>query len=171
MYSLLSVIALTIGVLVVSSSNTVYALIYLIGLFITIAGLLISIGITYIGLLYIVVYVGAIAILFLFVVMMINVRDTELNTTGNRYTQSLPLTVILGSIFLYLVSYPYNGNLSFGSAGVQSKVPFVLSQTDSVSLYLSNLNTVPHNIEGIYNSDALYNPYSIVESLGIVLYS
>lgn len=150
MYSILSITAVTFAVLVVSSSNTIYSLMYLIALFLTVAGLLISQGVTYIGLLYIVVYVGAIAILFLFVVMMINVRDAELNTIGNKYTQSLPLTFVLGTLFYYLVT-EYAGNLT------------------TITVPLSNTITGWQNANNI--TDTNITSFTIVEALGQSLYT
>ncbi|UZJ57652.1 hypothetical protein CBS101457_006972 (mitochondrion) [Exobasidium rhododendri] len=65
---------------------------------------------------YIIVYIGAVSILFLFVVMMLNIQLAELSATGSEYTQSLPLGAIVGSLFLFeLVSI-----LPFSFKGVSS---------------------------------------------------
>jgi NADH:ubiquinone oxidoreductase subunit 6 (subunit J) len=58
----------------ITSKNPVISVIHLIATFVQAAGFLILIGINFVGISYIVVYVGAIAVLFLFVIMMINVR-------------------------------------------------------------------------------------------------
>lgn len=96
---ILTITAIIFAILIISTGNTIYALIYLIGLFLTVASLLININIVYVGLLYIVVYVGAIAILFLFVVMIINVQDSQLFIHGKNYTKSIPLALILVCVF------------------------------------------------------------------------
>ncbi|KAJ3098082.1 hypothetical protein HK100_005189 [Physocladia obscura] len=58
-------------------------------------------GVAYLGLVYIIVYVGAIAILFLFVIMMLNLRLVELLDTGKAYTPNLPLGTMLGALFFF----------------------------------------------------------------------
>lgn len=74
-------IAVFAGLKVITEKNTVHSVFYLVLAFINSAIILITWGIDYIGLLIIIVYVGAIAILFIFVVMMINVKNEE--TTGS----------------------------------------------------------------------------------------
>ena len=82
-YNLLYVIsALSIlcGILVIISKNPIVSVLFLIGLFLNIAGYLMMLGINFIGLSYLLVYVGAVSILFLFILMLINVRISELVT-------------------------------------------------------------------------------------------
>jgi NADH:ubiquinone oxidoreductase subunit 6 (subunit J) len=55
--------------------NPIYALIYLIGTFVTVSMLLLSTGIEFLALLYIIVYVGAVMILFLFSIMMLDIKN------------------------------------------------------------------------------------------------
>ncbi len=86
------------GVFVIISKNPVISVLFLIGLFLSVAGYLIILGINFIGLSYLLVYVGAVSILFLFILMLINVRISELfNNTKN----SIPLAVLIGVIFIY----------------------------------------------------------------------
>src|ERR1700710_2362345 len=86
------------GILVITAKNPVISVLFLISVFINVAGYLVLMGVAYLGLVYIIVYVGAIAILFLFVVMMLNLRLVELLDTGKAYTQNLPVGTILGSL-------------------------------------------------------------------------
>ena len=44
---------------------------------------------------------GAIAVLFLFVIMMLNIKLTDILETGSRYTKNLPLALAIGSLFTY----------------------------------------------------------------------
>jgi NADH-ubiquinone oxidoreductase chain 6 len=91
--------AVASGILVITSNNPVISVLFLISVFLNVAGYLVLLGVAYLGLVYIIVYVGAIAILFLFVVMMLNIRLVELLDTGKEYTKSLPLGTLLGSLF------------------------------------------------------------------------
>lgn len=103
---LLYVIALLFGVLVIISKNPVVSVLFLIGLFLSISCYLILTGLNFIGLSYLLVYVGAVSILFLFILMLINVRISELLTDS---INSIPLAIIVGSLFNYFVNYalPY----------------------------------------------------------------
>lgn len=103
---LLYVIALLFGVLVIISKNPVVSVLFLIGLFLSISCYLILTGLNFIGLSYLLVYVGAVSILFLFILMLINVRISELLIDS---INSIPLAIIVGSLFNYFVNYalPY----------------------------------------------------------------
>ena len=89
------------GILVITSQSPVVSVVYLIVLFVMAACYLITIGVVFIGLSYLVVYVGAVAVLFLFVVIILNVRLSEVVSVGLEYTKSLPLGFILGTVFLF----------------------------------------------------------------------
>ena len=97
----LSIGTLLSGVLTITAKNPVISVIYLIFTFVFAAGYLILIGIQFIGISYIIVYVGAIAVLFLFVIMMINIKLTDILETGSQYTKNLPLALSIGSLFIY----------------------------------------------------------------------
>jgi len=81
----------------ITSKNPVISVIFLISTFVQAALYLILIGINFVGISYIVIYVGAIAVLFLFVIMMINIKLTDILETGNQYTKNLPLAIAIGS--------------------------------------------------------------------------
>jgi NADH-ubiquinone oxidoreductase chain 6 len=98
-YSLLHIISILsglCGILVIISKNPIVSVLFLIGLFLNIAGYLMMLGINFIGLSYLLVYVGAVSILFLFILMLINVRISELVTDNNN---SVPLAAMIGIIF------------------------------------------------------------------------
>jgi NADH-ubiquinone oxidoreductase chain 6 len=88
-------------VLVITSKNPVIAVIFLISTFLNAAGYLILLGVGFIGITYIILYVGAITVLFLFVIMMINIKLTDILETGSEYTKNLPLALAIGSLFIY----------------------------------------------------------------------
>ena len=85
----------------ITSKNPVISVIFLISTFVQAAGYLILIGINFVGISYIVIYVGAIAVLFLFVIMMINIKLTDILDAGSQYTKNLPLALAIGSLFIY----------------------------------------------------------------------
>jgi len=91
------------SILTITAKNPVISVIFLIATFVAAAGYLILIGIQFLGLSYIVIYVGAIAVLFLFVIMMINIKLTDILETGSQYTKNLPLAIIIAFLFLFTV--------------------------------------------------------------------
>ena len=93
--------ALLSTVLVITSKNPVISVIFLISVFINASGYLILLCIGFIGISYIIVYIGAIAVLFLFVIMMINIKLTDILDAGSQYTKNLPLALAIGSLFIY----------------------------------------------------------------------
>ena len=89
------------SVLLITSKNPVIAVTFLIAVFVNAAGYLILTGIGFIGITYIILYVGAITVLFLFVIMMINIKLSDILETGSQYTKNLPLALSVGTLFLY----------------------------------------------------------------------
>ncbi|MFG1211944.1 NADH-quinone oxidoreductase subunit J [Xanthobacter flavus] len=83
--------------MVISSRNPVQSVLFLILAFVNAAGLFILIGAEFLALILVVVYVGAVAVLFLFVVMMLDVDFVELR---QGFLQYLPVGVVVGLIFL-----------------------------------------------------------------------
>jgi NADH-quinone oxidoreductase subunit J len=83
--------------MVISVKNPVHSVLFLILTFISAAGLLFLLEIEFISLIFIVVYVGAIAVLFLFVVMMLDIKITDLNRNFLKY---FPIGSFLGLAFL-----------------------------------------------------------------------
>ena len=89
-------ISIFTGIFVIISKNPIVSVLFLIGLFLSIAIYLIILGISFIGLSYLLVYVGAVSILFIFILMLINVRISELlSNTSN----SILLAVIISICF------------------------------------------------------------------------
>ena len=118
---LLSLGAILSSVLVITSKNPVIAVIFLISLFINTAGYLLIMGITFVGITYIIVYIGAITVLFLFIIMMINIRLLDLLEFGKEYTKNFPLAIFIGTLFVYeiinVLPFMFNnvfaGNLNY----------------------------------------------------------
>jgi NADH-ubiquinone oxidoreductase chain 6 len=92
----LSLLAILCGVFVIISKNPIVSILFLIGLFLSISIYLIMLGLNFIGISYLLVYVGAVSILFLFILMLINIRVSELlSSTSN----TIPLAIIIAISF------------------------------------------------------------------------
>ena len=89
------------GIFVIISVNPIVSILFLIGLFLSTAVYLIILGISFIGLSYLLVYVGAVSILFLFILMLINVRISELLSDSSN-------SIGLIAIIAISISYPIN---------------------------------------------------------------
>jgi len=96
-----SIIAILSAIMVIVSRNTVHAVFFLILDFISIASLFILIGAEFLGMMMIIVYVGAVAVLFLFVVMLLNVSEQKLSWfRGSRKTKHIPIGLTVGAVIL-----------------------------------------------------------------------
>nr|YP_009629589.1 NADH dehydrogenase subunit 6 [Lecanora saxigena]QBP39474.1 NADH dehydrogenase subunit 6 [Lecanora saxigena] len=148
------------GIFVIISKNPIISVLFLIGLFLSIANILLVLGLSFIGLSYLLVYVGAVSILFLFILMLINVRVSELvSNTSN----SIPLAILIAISFIY----PFYQTLLYYELGffnhlyaflnfpsyLEDKIVFVSSK-----LWDGNLAEMSH-IASIGN--IMYSTYSI----------
>jgi NADH-quinone oxidoreductase subunit J len=93
------------ALLVILSKNIIQSILYLILVFLLCSVLFIYVGADFIGLIILIVYIGAISVLFLFVVMMLNIRVLEVYST---FTVYLPLSFFLSIIFLIQIYLLYN---------------------------------------------------------------
>src|SRR5215472_5030245 len=80
MFYVFAVIAVASGVLVISARNPVHSVLFLILAFFNVAGLFVLIGAEFLAMILVIVYVGAVAVLFLFVVMMLDIDFRELRS-------------------------------------------------------------------------------------------
>lgn len=99
--------ALLSGIFVISIKNPISALISLIVLFGIIAVYLIFCGLDYLGFSYLIVYIGAVSILFLFILMLINIRTSEL-LSNNSNSISLGLFTLILLDYILIDVLPYN---------------------------------------------------------------
>lgn len=130
------------GILVITSKNPVISVLFLISVFINAAGYLLLLGVGFVGISYLIVYIGAIAILFLFVVMMLNIRLVEIISVGREYTKNLPLGLIVGSLFFF---------------EILSVIPASTA---------SNLSGLPLGVFNYVNSLLFFNSSDLISSLG-----
>jgi len=94
-FYLLAFVAIAAALMVVAARNPVHSVMYLITVFFSAAGLFILMGAEFLALLLVMVYVGAVAVLFLFVVMMLDVDFAELKA---GFLQYAPYGLILGGL-------------------------------------------------------------------------
>ena len=134
---------LTFGILFssiisITSNNPIISIIFLITAFVNAAGYLILLGINFIGISYVVIYVGAIAVLFLFIILMINIKLTDILDTGYNFTKNLPLGLNIASLLLFIffsVAAQINFFPSLGSAlpAQQMQPPLGAKELEDIS--------------------------------------
>lgn len=96
-FYLFAAVAVASGVMVVSARNPVHSVLYLILAFFNGAGLFVLMGAEFLAMVLVVVYVGAVAVLFLFVVMMLDINMAELRSGALQY---LPIGALIGIVLL-----------------------------------------------------------------------
>jgi NADH-quinone oxidoreductase subunit J len=97
MFYLFAAAAIASGVMVVSARNPVHSVLFLIIAFFNAAGLFVLMGAEFLAMILVIVYVGAVAVLFLFVVMMLDIDFAQLRTGAAKY---LPVGLLVGIILL-----------------------------------------------------------------------
>ena len=163
------------SVLSITSKNPVISVIFLITTFVSAAAYLILIGINFIGISYIVIYVGAIAVLFLFVIMMINIKLTDILDTGYNYTKNLPLAILIVTLFIFIIfqTLPFSFNniaLPFNFSPSSSVWSYVGENSNLISnqvINFSNLSTLINRSQ----SDMLLTQFEQIQVLGHNLYT
>jgi NADH-ubiquinone oxidoreductase chain 6 len=147
--------SLLCGIFVIISKNPIVSVLFLIGLFLCISTYLMLSGMTFIGIAYLLVYIGAVSILFLFILMLINVRISELQSNTNN---SLPLALTIGT-FLYYFLYKVLPSSS-------------LNTTDNEFLNVISLNDEGENLYVTSNTwDGTLIDVSHIISIGNVIYT
>ena len=160
----------------ITSKNPVISVIFLISTFVQAAGYLILIGINFIGISYVVIYVGAIAILFLFVIMMINIKLTDILETGTQYTKNLPLAISIGSLFIFIIFtiIPINFNNVPALSFLLDKITYlnsILSNSTDGVVSINLINSIVNNYFVTSLSDIIITDFQQIEVLGHGLYT
>tara|TARA_Y100001935_G_scaffold175111_1_gene144791 strand:+ start:128 stop:760 length:633 start_codon:yes stop_codon:yes gene_type:complete len=150
-----STIAIISAIMVTASKNTVHSVFFLILDFISVSCLFIMIGAEFLGMIMLIVYVGAVAVLFLFVVMMLNVAQQKnqwfLSSQSSRH---IPIGLIIGTIIFF--------ELIIVIGGWKYK-PELLEKTNSTSSFEGISNT--HSLGQILYTDYIH----IFQISGMVL--
>lgn len=139
--NLISFISVLTGIFVIITKNPIVSILFLICLFLSIACYLILLGISYIGLSYLLVYIGAVSILFLFILMLIDIRISELQS---ETTNSIALALILGAYFYYMIQdiIPQgliSNNVIFNSTDFISEIFYFVTSVNWDGLLIENL--------------------------------
>lgn len=137
--------AILSAILVIQSKNPVLSVLFLISVFLNVCGYLVLLGLGFIGISYVIVYVGAIAILFLFVVIILNLELAELSALGNEYTKNLVIAQILGTLFLFEIVrlMPKTNNFD---------IEFLIYFFNSYNSIFLGITKTPVNIHVTFNS-------------------
>jgi len=139
-----SILAVFCSFFVIFSVNPIHSIFFLTLVFFNVSGLLFLLGIDYFALVFLIVYIGAIAVLFLFIIMMLNIKIIELKESFWRY---MPIGFLISFIFFFEIFYIfffYNNNI---------KIFQILD-------YINYINWI-----------SLFNSKSYIEVIGELLYT
>ena len=153
-----SILSILCGIFVIQSKNPIHSILFLILVFFNASGLLVLLGLDYFALIFLIIYVGAITTLFLFVVMMLNIKITEISEKRLRY---LPIGALLGVLFLAEIFYILNNEL------VSSNVDQLLDKEATYIHWNTILQTL-NNIEAVGSLIYTYYFYAFILA-GIIL--
>ena len=130
-----SFIAVVSAIMVTVSKNTVHSVFFLILDFISISSLFIMIGAEFLGMIMLIVYVGAVAVLFLFVVMMLNVKEQSIKKpTRKGFINNISIGSLVGIIILL--------ELLVAVGGWKYKTSFIETSNISINLNLTNTHAI-----------------------------
>ena len=134
-FYLFALSAIAGGLFTVISRNPVHSVLWLILAFLSSAGLFVLMGAEFVAMLLVIVYVGAVAVLFLFVVMMLDVDFAELKAEMARY---LPVALLIGVVILMQLGMAFGAWQASEVAGSQlaSPAPAEMSNTAALGVIL-----------------------------------
>jgi NADH-quinone oxidoreductase subunit J len=123
------------AVMVIVSRNPVHSVLFLILAFVNASGLFVLMGAEFLAMILIVVYVGAVAVLFLFVIMMLDVDFAELR---EGFIQYLPVGIVIGGIFLFELLLTVGAWVINPSVTrtIAAPIPANISNTEALGLVL-----------------------------------
>jgi NADH-quinone oxidoreductase subunit J len=129
-FYIFSAILLASAAMVVSSRNPVHSVLFLILAFFNAAALFLIAGAEFLAMVLVIVYVGAVAVLFLFVVMMLDVNFAELRSGFQRY---LPIGAAVGAVlFAEILSVAWGWQVSVGAAALRMSPAPPISNTQAL---------------------------------------
>lgn len=155
LFYVFSSFALVSGIMVIQARNPVHSVLFLILVFFNSAALLLLLGLDFFALIFLVVYVGAIAVLFLFVIMMLNIKLAEINEKRLRY---LPIGGVLLFLFALeiflivdndLIPLLPNEEIFVSLQSLPLQTPLDKYTTSAAWLEWSQLPSTSSNIEAI----------------------
>ncbi len=134
-FYLFAISAITGGLFTVISRQPVHSVLWLILSFLSSAGLFVLLGAEFVAMLLIIVYVGAVAVLFLFVVMMLDVDFAELKAEMARY---MPLALLIGLVILmqFVMAFGAWDSAQGATANLAQPVPTDRHNTEALGVIL-----------------------------------
>ena len=157
------------SLLVITSKNPVISVVFLISVFLNAAGYLILTGINFLGISYIIIYIGAIVVLFLFVIMLLNIDFEDLQVTGSQYSKNLPLAGIISFMFIYefVNILPFTIN----DVSIINNILYFFTNLNS-TLFISsaNFSTVYKTVNPSLADTSFVN-FTQIEAIGHYLYT
>ncbi|KUP93840.1 NADH-quinone oxidoreductase subunit J [Tritonibacter horizontis] len=134
-FYLFAISAITGGLFTVISRQPVHSVLWLILAFISSAGLFVLLGAEFVAMLLVIVYVGAVAVLFLFVVMMLDVDFAELKAEMARY---MPLALLIGLVILmqFVIAFGSWESAQDVAANITQPVPVDRHNTEALGLII-----------------------------------
>ncbi|NPU15583.1 NADH-quinone oxidoreductase subunit J [Bradyrhizobium sp. 83012] len=134
-FYLFAAVCVASAVMVIVSKNPVHSVLYLILAFVNASGLFVLMGAEFLAMILIVVYVGAVAVLFLFVIMMLDVDFTELR---EGFLQYMPIGLVIGGIFLFelLLTVSYWVINPTTAKTITAAIPTNVTNTEALGLVL-----------------------------------
>jgi NADH-quinone oxidoreductase subunit J len=123
------------AVMVIVSRNPVHSVLFLILAFVNAAGLFVLLGAEFLAMILVIVYVGAVAVLFLFVIMMLDVDFAQLR---EGFLEYLPIGLVIGAVFLAELLLVGGGwVINAGTAkSITAAIPNNVSNTEALGLVL-----------------------------------
>jgi NADH-quinone oxidoreductase subunit J len=145
-----SVVTLAAGFLVTVSRNPVHSVLWLILAFFSSAGLFVLLGAEFVAMLLVIVYVGAVAVLFLFVVMMLDVDFAELK---GEMARAMPLALLIGVVLLMQFSLALGAWVQAdGALGLRQAVTPDMAQVENakaLGLLMYDRYFLPFQVAGM----------------------
>ena len=149
-FYLFAAVVVASAVMVVMARNPVHSVLFLILAFFSAAGLFVLLGAEFLAMLLVVVYVGAVAVLFLFVVMMLDIDFAELKGELARY---MPLGLLIGVVLLMQVAIGVGvWTVADGSQGLRQAVapaPAEMENTRALGMLIYDRYFLPFQLAGL----------------------
>jgi NADH-quinone oxidoreductase subunit J len=144
-FYLFAIILTLAGACVITARNPVHSVLFLILAFFNAAGLFILLGAEFLAMLLVIVYVGAVAVLFLFVVMMLDISFADLRRDAMQY---VPLGLLLGGVLLAELIILYG---TWGMPGAKMAVPIAadVENTKALGAVLYTHYMLPFQLSGL----------------------
>ncbi len=148
LFYVLSFVLVFSALVVITVKNPVHSVLFLILAFFNSAGLFLMLGAEFISMLMVIVYVGAVAVLFLFVVMML---DIDFESINRGFVRHLPLCILISAVMLAELVMVIQVSLDINSvkSELSAAIPSGITNTEAIGRVLYTDYIYPFQISGI----------------------